>query len=350
MPPLFCRQPTSLDAMKAWQLSSTDGIDSYQLEDIEVPSPGPGEVRIKLKVAGINHLDLWVSKGLPAPHSFPHVGGADGAGIIDAVGDGVAGFEPGDEVIVDPSISCGACPACRNDEIVYCDSFQIIGEHRSGTFTEQLVVPAINAVRKPARLDWDSAGTFGLAGVTALRMLEKARLRDSETVLVVGVGGGVSASAVRLALGLGARVFVTSRSPEKIAEAIGLGAEGGFDSTSEFGAAMNALGGADLVVDNVGTATLKQSMRAARKGGRIAICGATSGAKIELTLPVLWFRQLELIGSSMGSHAQFQRALHYFSQGPLPAPPTQMFDFDQLPDALRFVEAGSQAGNVGLRF
>lgn len=332
--------------MKAWQLTDTKGIDSYVLGDVPEPEPGPGEVRVELRASGLNHLDIWVSMGLPAPKHLPHVTGADGAGVVDAVGEGVTGFEIGDEVIIDPSLSCGRCEHCHNDEIVYCDSFGILGEHHPGTLTEKVVVPTINAVPKPANLSWEEAGSFGLASVTALRMLEKARLREGETVLVVGVGGGVSASAMYLAMAMGARVYVTSRSKEKIDWAVAEGAEGGFDSGGDFGKEMAALGGADLIIENVGPATLAQSMRAARKGGRIAICGSTSGAKFELTIPVLFFRQLELIGSSMGNHSQFARALNWIRLGRAKAPVSKVFPFEQLPEALRFLDSGSQTGKV----
>lgn len=334
--------------MKAWQLHDTTGIDAYRLDEVDEPQPGPGEIRVRLKTSGLNHLDMWVAMGLPAPKSLPHIGGADGAGVVDAVGEGAAGFEIGDEVIVDPSFSCGTCNYCRNDDIVYCKDFGILGEHRPGTFAEKIVIPTINTLRKPEALSWEEAGSFGLAGVTALRMLEKSRLKRGETVLVVGVGGGVSASAFYLAMAFGAQVYVTSRSEEKIDWAIAEGAEGGFDSSGEFGKAMAALGGADLVIDNVGPATLKQSMRAAKPGGRIAICGSTSGPKFELTLPVLFFRHLELIGSSMGTHAQFARAFNWVSLGKAKAPIARVFPYDQLPDALRYLESGKQVGNVAL--
>jgi NADPH:quinone reductase-like Zn-dependent oxidoreductase len=334
--------------MKAWQLQDTKGIDSYVLNDVPEPTPGPGEVRVAINYSGLNHLDIWASKGLPAPKHLPHTTGADAAGVIDAIGEGVAGRDVGDEVIIDPSLSCGQCEYCLNDDIVYCSEFSILGEHVPGTFTEKVVVPAINVVPRPAVVDWEVAGSFGLAGVTAIRMLEKARLKRGETVLVVGVGGGVSASAMYLAMAFGAKVYVTSRSPEKIASAISEGALGGFDSAGEFGREMVELGGADLVVDNVGPVTLKQSMRAARPGGRIAICGGTSGAKFELSLPVLFFRQLELIGSSMGNHAQFARALTWISLEKAKSPIAKVFPFGELPDALRFLEAGEQMGNVVL--
>ena len=334
--------------MKAWQLEDTNGIDSYVLNEVPEPEPGPGEIRIALKRSGLNHLDIWVAMGLPAPKHFPHTTGADGAGIVDAVGEGVTGHAVGDEVIIDPSLSCGRCDACLRDEIVYCTEFSILGEHVSGTLTEKIVVPVINALPRPPAVDWDVAGSFGLATVTALRMLEKSRLKGGETVLVVGVGGGVSAAAMSLSMAFGADVYVTSRSQEKIDWAIGEGAKGGFSSEVEFGKEMAALGGADLVVDNVGPATLKQSMRAAKNGGRIAICGGTSGPKFELTLPVLFFRHLELIGSSMGNHAQFARALNWVRLGKARPPVARVFPFDELPEALRYLESGAQLGNVVL--
>lgn len=334
--------------MKAWQLTDTKGIDSYVLNDVPEPEPGPGEVRVAIKYSGLNHLDIWTSMGLPAPKVLPHTTGADAAGIVDAVGEGVAGHDVGDEVIVDPSLSCGHCEHCGNDDIVYCAEFEILGEHVPGTFTEKIVLPTINVIPKPSAVDWEVAGSFGLASVTAIRMLEKANLKRGDTVLVVGVGGGVSAAAMSLAQAFGAEVYVTSRSPEKIAWAVENGAVAGFDSAGEFGKEMAGLGGADLVIDNVGTATLKQSMRAARNGGRVAICGGTSGAKFELSLPVLFFRQLELVGSSMGTHAQFARALNWIRLGKATSPVARVFPFDELPDALRYLDSGEQLGKVVL--
>jgi zinc-binding alcohol dehydrogenase/oxidoreductase len=335
--------------MKAWQLSDTKGIGSYQLNEVAEPQPGPDEVRVILSYSALNHLDLWVSQGLPAPKHLPHIGGADGAGTVDAVGDGVSGFDIGDEIIIDPSFSCGECSYCRNDEIVYCDSFQILGEHRPGTFTEKIVIPTINAVRKPSAMSWEVAGSFGLVTATALRMMERSGLKPEQTLLVVGVGGGVSAAALQLGLAMRAKVYVTSRSQHKIDWAVDQGAAGGFLSDSEFGTEMSALGGADVIIENVGPATMRQSMRAAKKGGRIAICGATSGPKMELTLPTLFFRQLELIGSSMANHAQFARATTWIGTVGTEAPVSKVFDFTDLPAALEYLDAGEQVGKVVLR-
>lgn len=338
----------SLAAMKAWHLTDTTGIDAFQLVEIDTPDPGPGEVRVRLVTSGLNHLDLWVSRGLPAPKHLPHVLGADGAGVIDAVGEGVDGLDAGDEVVLDPSFSCGECDACLHDEIVYCSEFGILGEHHTGTLAEYVVVPAVNALPKPPSLDWERAGSFGLVTGTALRMLDRGRVSEGETVLVPGIGGGVSSAAMLLALAKRARVFVTSRSVDKIAWAVEQGAEAGFDSEGEFSKEMKSHGGADVVIENVGPATWNQSLRSLKPGGRMVVCGATTGPKVELTLPVLWFKQLELIGSSMATHSQFSRALHLVSSGEVPAPVDSVFEFERLPDALHHLDSGAQLGKVAI--
>jgi NADPH2:quinone reductase len=297
-----------------------------------------------------NHLDLWVSRGLPAPHHLPHVPGADAAGVVDAVGDGVTRVAAGDEVIINPSTSCGRCAACLAGDIVYCRSYGILGEHKPGTMAEAVVVPEINAIAKPASIDWETAGSFGLATGTAYRMLRRARLRAGETVLVVGVGGGVSSAALLIARAMGARVFVTSRSADKIHWATEHGAEAGFDSTGEFSKDLKAAGvSADVVVENVGPATWNQSIRSASPGGRLVVCGSTSGTKVELTVPVLFFKQLEIIGSTMFTHAELAETLGLVSSGAVRPMIDRVFDFTELPAALERLDNGDQLGKVALR-
>lgn len=332
--------------MKAWLLTDTTGIEAFELAEVDKPEPAAGEVRIELKASGLNHLDLWVSRGLPAPEHLPHILGADGAGVIDAVGEGVDGLEPGDEVVIDPSLSCGECEACLHDQIVYCSEFGILGEHHTGTLAEYVVVPAANALPKPPSLSWEVGGSFGLVTATAFRMLERGRVREGERVLIPGIGGGVSSAAMLLAKARRAEVYVTSRSADKIAWAVEHGAEAGFDSEGEFSKEMKAAGGADVVIENVGPATWNQSLRSLKPGGRLVVCGATTGPKVELTLPVLWFKQLELIGSSMATHSEFSRALHLVGSGQVPSPVDSVYEFDRLPDALRHLDSGSQLGKV----
>lgn len=332
--------------MKAWLLEDTVGIEGFTEAEIDTPEPGPGQVRIRLVASGLNHLDLWVSRGLPAPGHLPHVLGADGAGVVDAVGEGVDGFSPGDEVVIDPSMSCGHCAACLHDEIVFCAEFGILGEHHTGTLAEYVVVPAANALPKPPRLSWEVAGSFGLVTATALRMLERARVREGDRVLIPGIGGGVSSAALLLARAMRAEVYVTSRSQAKLEWALANGAVAGFDSETEFSREMKAAGGADVVVENVGPATWAQSLRSLKPGGRLVVCGATTGPKVDLSLPVLWFKQLELIGSSMATHSQFARALHMADSAGAAPPVDSVYEFSRLTDALEHLDSGAQIGKV----
>lgn len=337
--------------MRAWRLHELTGPGAISLDDVPVADPGQGQVRVALRISALNHLDLWVSRGLPAPPGLPHVLGGDGAGVVDAVGPGVEGLAEGDEVIINPSLSCGSCPVCAGGETVYCPSFGVLGEHSPGTLAEKVVVPAANAVPKPPGLSWETAGSFSLAAGTAFRMLRRARLAEGETMLVVGVGGGVSSAAALLGASLGARVFVTSRSPEKVAWAVDNGAEGGFRSDGQFSKELRAAAGAlaDVVVENVGPATWGQSLRSLGLGGRMVVCGATSGAKAEIGIPALFFRQLEIIGSTMYTPAEYRELLDLIASGRAAPPPVDgVFPFEELHAALDRMDSGRQLGKIAI--
>ncbi len=336
--------------MRAWLLDDIKGPESLRLGEVEDPTPANDEVVVDLKVSGLNHLDVFVTHGLPAPKSFPHIPGADGAGVIAAVGDAVSGWEPGDEVIIHPSLSCGRCDACLRDEIVFCQAFTILGERVPGTMAEKIAVPARSLFQRPSSVDWEVAGTFGLATATAYRMLSRAGLQKDETVLVVGIGGGVSSAAMLIAVARGARIFVTSRSPDKIAWALAHGAEAGFDSAGEFSKELRAAAstGANVVIENVGLATWNQSMRSLEAGGRMVICGATAGNKVELALPVLWFKQYELIGSTMSNRSEFEASLAMVADGSVPVAIDRIYPFAELRSAMARLEAGEQMGKIGL--
>lgn len=335
--------------MRAWQLHDTRGPESISLDEVPEPVPGVGEVRVAPVTMGLNRLDLWVSQGLPAPPSLPHVLGADAAGTVDAVGTGVEGVSEGDEVIVNPSLSCGHCRRCLAGEILFCESFGILGEHASGTFAERIVVPARNVVPRPATVPWDVAGSFALATGTAYRMLRRARLEAGETLLVVGVGGGVSSAAALLGVAFGARVFVTSTSADKVAWAVDHGAEGGFASDASFSKELAAAAGeADVVVENVGPATWRESLRAVRRGGRVVVCGSTSGPKVELTVPVLFFKQLDILGSSMFGHGEFDETIRLVTSGAVTPEVDSVFDFEDLPAALERLDHRDRIGKVAL--
>ena len=326
--------------MRAWILDECPG--TYRAGELPDPEPGPDEVRVRLVASALNHMDLWVAKGLPRPH-LPHVPGADGAGVVDAVGDGVADVGVGDEVVLNPAVACGRCRQCLRDQSPLCRSFGILGEHRWGTHADLVVVPARQAVPKPAGRSWEECAAYGLCGLTAWRMLRRARLSAGETLLVVGVGGGVSSFGLLLGLTMGARVVVTSRSEAKRADALAVGAAEAYDSDDDAWPVQ-----ADVVLENVGAATWAKSLRSLVPGGRLVTCGGTSGAKVELSIPRLFFRQHELIGSTMGSYHEFEQVTALVSRG-LPVPVDRVLPLDQLPEALARLEEGAQLGKIVLR-
>jgi NADPH:quinone reductase-like Zn-dependent oxidoreductase len=330
--------------MRAWILNDTNGPSSYRLADVDTPTPGPGEVRVKLLRSALNHLDLWTSMGLPAPKSFPHVTGADGAGTVDAVGEGVEWVAAGDEVIINPSVGRGPV----SEHIPYGGDLEIVGEHLWGTLAEQVVVPAGNVEPKPTELSWEDAAAFGLVTGTAYRMLKRARLEPGSLLLVVGVGGGVSSAGLSLGIALGAEVWVTSTKPAKIERAKELGAAGGFDSAGEFARELKVEAGrpADVVLENVGAATWNQSMRSLGSGGRLVTCGATAGSKVDITIPALFFKHHEIIGSTMFDRSDFTAVTEMVGRGDVDVHVDRVYAFEELPAALERLESGEQLGKI----
>ena len=327
--------------MKSWILDESPG--TYRFGEIDIDPPGPGEVQVRVVASALNHMDLWVTRGLPKPHT-PHVPGADGAGVIEAVGDGLTNVAVGDEVVLNPAVSCRRCRVCLSGESPLCKQFGILGEHRWGAHGELVVVPAENVVPKPADRSWEECAAYPLVTLTAWRMLRRARLRAGETMLVVGVGGGVSSAGLVLGVAMGARVFATSREASKRDRAVELGAEGAFDSTDEKWPVQ-----ADVVFENVGAATWDQSIRSLAPGGRLVTCGGTAGSKVEVSLPRLFFKQHEIIGSTMGSYEEFAQVTELVEQG-LPVTVDEVVDgLDAFPKALERLEAGGQFGKIVVR-
>ena len=339
-----------LAEMRAWVLSEIGDIGSYELREVPDLQPGPGEIRVALRASALNHMDLWVARGKPAP-ALPHVPGADGAGVVDAVGQGVSMFAKGDEVVVNAAIGCGSCAVCVLGEQPLCADLRIVGEHLWGTHADAVVIPAGNAVRRPASLGWSEAASFGMATGNALRLLRRARLAEGDTVLVVGFGGGVSAAGLSVGLALGARVWVTTRHRAKGERAVVLGAGGWFDSNGPFDEQIRAATdgrGVDVVFDNVGPATWDRSIRALAHGGRLATCGGTSGQQVALDLPLLFWRHLEIIGASVQSHSDFADAADLVASGLVPVQVDSVHPFDDYPVALQRLAGGGQLGKVVL--
>jgi NADPH:quinone reductase-like Zn-dependent oxidoreductase len=338
--------------VRAWLLDETRGPGGYRLGDAATPEPGPGEVRVALRASALNHLDLWVAHGMPRPPTFPHVPGADGAGVVVDVGEGVTTAAVGDEVVLDPSTSCGSCPACARGDVPFCPEFRILGEHRWGTHAEAVVLPAANVVGKPARLSWEEAAAFGLVVASAVRMIRRARMRSGDRVLVVGVGGGSATAAFLVAQALGAgEVLATSTAADKREWALAHGASQAFDTKDAYDELTRAAtggAGVDVVIDNVGTITLERSLNALGRGGRLVTNGSTSGRMAELHMPTLFWRQLEVIGSSMNDHREFRDAVELVRAGVVDVPVDEALAFEDYPAGLEKLEAGDQLGKVVL--
>lgn len=329
------------------------GLENVALRDVPAPEPGPGEVTVAVAAAAFNHLDLWTVRGaLKIEHHFPHVLGADGAGVVEAVGDRVPpGIHPGDRVLVNPAMSCGVCERCRAGEQSECAAFAMLGEHRPGTFAELVRVPAGNVFPVPAHLDFAEAAALGVTFITAYRMLfNRGALRPGEWVLVTGIGGGLALSLFQLARPTAGKVFVTSSSAEKLGRAAELGAHGGVDYTSEdVGRAIRRLTGkrgVDLVADSAGGPSLDGSLRALRKGGRVVIAGATAGAIAEIDVRRLFWNQLSIVGSTMGSVTDVSDMLRLVAGSKLRPIVDRVVPFDEAPDGLRLLDAGGQFGKI----
>ena len=326
--------------MDAWILDDSPG--DYRWGSTTDPIPGADEVRIRVVVSALNHMDLWVTKGMPRP-PLPHVPGCDVAGVVDAVGAQVTHVAVGDEVVVNPAVSPVADIVALGNDSPMGDGFMIYGEHCWGGHATCAVAPGRNVLKRPANRTWEECAAYPLAYLTALRMLRRARLAAGETVLVVGIGSGVSCAALALARWMGAEVHVTSRSEAKRAQALGMGAAAAHDSAADRWAVQ-----ADVVVESVGPATWDRSVRSLRAGGRLVVCGGTSGPKVELNLPRLFFKQFEIIGSSMGSYEEFAQLTALVGQG-LPIQVDDVLPLADYPSALSRLSQGDQLGKIVLR-
>jgi len=331
------------------------GPERVEHGELPDPVPGPGQVCVKVRAGALNHLDLFVREGIPGiRQALPHVMGSDGAGVVESVGEGVTRVKPGDEVVLNPGINCGACEFCLAGEHSLCVTFHLLGEHVAGTYAERVVAPAANAYPKPPGLSWEEAAAFPLTFLTAWRMLvTKARVKPGESLLIVGIGGGVAVAALQIAKLLGMDVFVTSGSPEKLERAKALGADAGIDhGKTDFAKEARRLTGkrgVDVVLDSVGKATWKQSIAAAAKGGRLVTCGATTGPDPQTDLGRIFWNQLSVHGSTMGTHGEFAAMLKIFRDGKVKPVVDAVYPLARAREALLRLEEKRQFGKIVLR-
>lgn len=327
-------------SMHAWILDRSPG--TYRWGSIDAPVVRPDDVRVKVVVSALNHMDLWLTKGRPRP-LLPHVPGCDVAGVVDAVGEAVTNLTVGDEVVINPGVSPVADIVALGDNAPWGPGFQIYGEHRWGGHATWAVAPARNVVPRPPGRSWEESAAYPLAHLTAYRMLRRARLAAGETVLVVGIGSGVSCAALALARHMGARVVVTSRDAAKRAQALTLGAHEALDSEAPRWDVR-----ADVVVESVGPATWDRSVRSLAPGGRLVVCGGTSGAQVSLDLPRLFFKQHEIIGSTMGGYQEFNEVTDLVAQG-VDVHVDQVIPLHDYPKGLERLAVGGHLGKIVMR-
>jgi len=340
--------------MKALYFQEHGDLDVIRHGEGPDPKPGPGEVLLRVRACGINHLDIWVRRGWPGLRlEMPHWCGADVAGEIVEVGKDVSGWQVGRRVVVDPGINTVEDEFTRRGEVSVSPGYYILGEHVRGGAAEFLAVPAVNLAAMPEDLDYPVAAAPLLVTLAAWRMLiHRAGLRAGESVLVVGAGGGVNSMAIQIAKLAGARVYVVAGNKEKADQAREFGPDVVMDrSQVDWGREIHRLTGkrgVDLVVDNVGKATLNTSMKAVARGGRIVIIGNTSGPQAEIDIRLIFGKQISLIGSTMGTHQDFREVTSLLWSGRLKPIIDRVMPLRDGKDAYGIMERGEQFGKIVL--
>lgn len=340
--------------MKAALFRKHGGPEVLEVAEIPDPQPAQGDVVLRVKACALNHLDLWVRDGwdgLKLP--LPHIGGCDIAGVVEKLGPGVQGWKAGDRVAVNPSLSCGKCDVCQAGEDCLCKEYRILGEHTWGGMAELAKVPAANLLRFPASMSFETAAAAPLASMTAWRaVMSRGRLRAGETFLVLGGGGGVATFAIQIGKLAGARVIATTGSDEKAKRLRELGADEVINyNTEDWGKrAWDLTGkrGADLVLDSVGKATFAGSIRACARGGRIVTCGGTTGQQWELDIRPVYWRGIDILGTTMANRSEAEEVLGLVWQGKLRPIVDRVLPLAKIREAHELLERSGQFGKIVL--
>lgn len=324
--------------MLAARIHEDGGPEVIRVEEVPDPVAGPGEVLVRLRAASLNHLDVWVRRGLPSVPK-PRILGADGAGVVEALGDGVDGLHVGQRVVLNPGLEHG-------------DTITVVGEHRDGTHAELIAIADTQVFPLDDSLSFEIAAAFPLVYETAFRMLvTRAAVQEGEWVLIWGIGGGVATAAFELCRALGVRTVVTSGDDDKLAQAVGWGADVAVNHAKAdvVEAVRGATGkGVDVVVETVGDATWARSLAAVRPSGRVVVCGATSGPNPPAQLHRFWWKQLNVLGSTMGTRDDFLGAYDLVRTGRAAVHVDRVYPLAEIASAHERLEAGAQLGKIVL--
>lgn len=336
--------------MKAVIFHEHGGIDVLKYEEVPDLEISPDEVLIRVKACALNHLDIWVRRGIPGI-SLPHISGSDVAGIVEKVGDRVKDVKRGQRVIANPSLSCGRCEYCIQGEDSLCVSYKILGEQVDGGYAELIKLPGQNVIPIPDDISFEEAAAVPLVFMTAWRMLvTRAKLRPGEDILILGAGGGVASAAIQIAKLCGARTFVTASTSEKLKKAEELGAELLINYAEvDFDREVRRLTdrrGVDVVLDNVGADTWLKSLRSLAKNGRLITCGATTGANPQTDIRYIFWNQLQIIGSTMGTKKELLDVLKLVWAGKLKPVIARVFPLEEAAEAQKMMERREQFGKL----
>ena len=340
--------------MKAVFITGHGGNEVVQIGERPLPARGPGEVLVRLKAATLNRVDLYMrDSGAGITHRLPQVMGLDGAGIVEEVDPSEALLKPGMRVVVHPGIACGRCEFCERGEGVLCTAIEYLGEHRDGTLAEYVCLPVRNVLPMPEALDFQEAAALGVNHLTAWRMLfTKAQLKPWETVLIFGIGGGVSLAALQLAKLAGSRAIVTSRDDAKLRRALELGADHAINGATQDVArevmALTGGRGVDVVIENVGQAVWSSALKSLVRGGRIVTCGATTGDQPPADLRRIFIRQLQIFGSTLGDLDEFRHLLALVERTGLRPVISSTYAMDEVHAALDELERSAQFGKIAI--
>jgi NADPH:quinone reductase-like Zn-dependent oxidoreductase len=342
--------------LRALTISAHGGLEQLELRsDVAEPVVADGIVRVRVAAAALNHLDLFTLGGLPGVNIVPPwIMGADGTGVVESVGNGATGIRVGDTVVINPGLSDWTCEYCQRGEQSECVRFRLLGEHAPGTIAEYVSVPAKNVKKISAAADVNSAAAFTMATLTAWRMVKtRARVEAGDDVLIWGIGGGVAQAALRICKEIGARVWVTSGSEEKLERARQLGADELLNHRTMNVAkeirARTGKRGVTVVIDSVGQATWESSLGALGRGGRLVTCGGTSGAIVETDVRRLFWNQWTILGSTMGNDSEFESVVNAFNEGRLAPVIDSVFGIEDGKAAFARMASGDQFGKIVVR-